>query len=46
MKNAGLFSISALFTYSAYAANAGDIAGDVYSTDIVAYVDDMPIRSF
>lgn len=34
------------FLYSAHAANVGDVAGDVYSTDIVAYVDDMPIRSY
>ena len=41
-----IFAMSALFACSAYAANAGDIVGDVYSTDIVAYVDDMPIRSY
>ena len=39
-------TLSSFFVCSAYAANVGDVAGDVYSTDIVAYVDDMPIRSY
>ncbi len=29
-----------------YAENVGDIIGNIYSTDIIAYIDDMPIRSY
>lgn len=29
-----------------YAANIGDVIGNIYTTDIVAYIDDMPIESY
>lgn len=29
-----------------HAQNTGDVIGNIYSTDIVAYIDDMPIRSY
>lgn len=41
--------LSALLILSATcakAANIGDVIGDIYSTDIIAYVDDAPIRSY
>lgn len=30
----------------AQAANAGEAIGNIYTTDIVAYIDDMPIKSY
>lgn len=29
-----------------HAANIGDVIGNIYTTDIVAYIDDMPVKSY
>ena len=34
------------FCEGSYAANVGDVIGNIYTTDIIAYIDDMPIKSY
>lgn len=48
MKKLSAVILSALMLSctAAHAANIGDVIGDIYSTDIIADVDGMPIRSF
>ena len=41
-----ILSALMLLCASAHAAGTGDIIGDIYSTDIIADVDGVPIRSF
>ncbi len=41
-----ILSALLLLCGTAHAANAGDVIGDIYSTDIVADVNGAPIRSF
>lgn len=37
---------SSMCSQAVCAENVGDVIGSIYSTDIVAYIDDMPIRSY
>lgn len=38
--------VGGAFMQTSYAENVGDVIGTIYSTDITAYIDDMPIKSY
>lgn len=47
MKNFFVFIIAlVIFTFSTSFARNGDIIGDIYSTDIKAYINEVPVKSY
>lgn len=46
LKLMAMLALSALALGSSASAQVGDAVGSIYTTDIVAYVDDMPIKSY